>query len=288
MQVIDATRIKELNCGFNSIGLSSQGSVLVAGSKFSDVSDLIHAGVVLVFTSNNKGTFRQAQVIEAPNAQTGMLFGSDVAISADETYLVALAVHRRNKMDNSPAAYVYVRDQTTGKYEFWQKIVCDYDGFPSSVSVSEDGALIAIGVHDAVEFGKRTGSVVIYPGKCKPADRNIRSYNTPPLQFIRPENSLANGSMMHFGKEVRLNAYGDKLSIKNRVFGSVDILEQDNAYTFDKESGYFEFQSRSRPYPDSSFNVHSNFDGSITAVCGRCEPSSVAMVNTIVIISSLD
>ena len=152
-----------------SIALSADGSTLVVGAALEDsaspgiggnqASDAApDSGAVYVFVRAG-AAWRQQAYIKASNPRGNDQFGTSVALSADGSTLAVGAIGESssatgiggNQTDNaapgSGAVYVFVRTAVSWSQQAYVKASNTRlgDGFGTSVTVSADGSILAVG-----------------------------------------------------------------------------------------------------------------------------------------------
>ena len=127
-------------------------------------------GAVYAFAENDDGSWTQQAYIKASNTGAGDVFGSRLALSADGNVLVVGAQYEDSDaqgiggpQDNDAAqeagaVYLFTRDGETWAQEAYVKgsNTETFDEFGSSVSISSDGSLIAVGAY--LEDSAATGA----------------------------------------------------------------------------------------------------------------------------------
>jgi hypothetical protein len=143
-----------------SVSLSSDGSVLAIGAIYNDGNG-INSGHVRVY-ENNAGSWIQIGSdinSEAAGDQTGY----SVSLSADGTVLAVGAI--QNDGNGNNAGNVRVYENNAGS---WTQIGNDIDGEAfgdesgTSVSISADGSVLAIGADRNDGMGNSSGHVRVY------------------------------------------------------------------------------------------------------------------------------
>ena len=130
-----------------SVSISGDGDVIVAGSRLDDVSQMIDAGSAYVFTKNNDGLWVQTKKLVASDAASGDQFGVSASVSADGTTAVIGSHFGDSSINNSGSAYVFEKMSET--WVQTKKLVASDaasgDRFGESVSVSGDGKTVVVG-----------------------------------------------------------------------------------------------------------------------------------------------
>ena len=150
-----------------SVALSHDGSVLVVGAPFASNGSLKEAGMVQIFQFVNDTWKPRGPSIKG--RQAGDQFGSDVALSADGSILVASEpLYRGPFGGQSGNVRTFVHDNTSDTYS---RVGSDLPGgaatdhFGISVSLSADGKRLAVGApYHSDEGSSRNlvGSVQVY------------------------------------------------------------------------------------------------------------------------------
>jgi len=158
-----------------SVALSSDGNTLAVGAVWegSDTTGIstdgsgednnlaLVAGAVYVF-GRNGGSWMQQAYVKASNAEADDWFGRSVALSSDGNTLAVGAVWEdsdttdistdgsgedNNSIEDSGAVYVFSRNSGSWVQQAYVKAsnTEKFDGFGSSVAVSNDGNTLAVG-----------------------------------------------------------------------------------------------------------------------------------------------
>jgi hypothetical protein len=150
-----------------SVSLSAGGGVLAVGSYAEDSSssginsvpneNAESAGAVYVFRRN--GSWAQDAYIKASNPRMGAIFGNKVALSGDGATLAVGSSGERSStigINSTPddfapgagAAYVFQRNDASWTQLAYVKALFTraQDSFGSAVSLTADGAMLAVGV----------------------------------------------------------------------------------------------------------------------------------------------
>ncbi len=134
-----------VNGGFFGLSVSIDTDTAIVGAT-ADVSNNITSGSSYVFVRDSgTGIWSQQQKLVASDGAANDGLGTSVAISGDVAFIGAKSVD--DKGTNSGAAYVYVRDSTTGIWTQQQKLLpfdgAAYDVYGWSVAIS--GSTIVAG-----------------------------------------------------------------------------------------------------------------------------------------------
>lgn len=155
-----------------SVALSADGSTLVVGAHAEggaavqvggdpSAQEASESGAVYVYDRAADGTWLPTPTyVKASNTEEGDTFGAAVALSADGSVLAVGATHEDggglvgtdNSRDDSGAVYVYERDEA-GRWSdaFYIKASTNPDAirtrdrFGTSLALSDDGAILAVG-----------------------------------------------------------------------------------------------------------------------------------------------
>jgi len=146
-----------------SVSISADGLTMAVGAYEEDPDGISGAGSVYVF-QNNGGTWTEVQKLTASDAGAGDKFGRYVSISQDGLTLAVGAAYT-----NSNTGTVYIFQNTNGTWTEVQKLVASdaevNDSFGWSVSVSQDGSVVAVGAMREDPNGiSNAGSVYVFQG----------------------------------------------------------------------------------------------------------------------------
>jgi len=246
-----------------SVSLSSDGSVVAIGAPKNDNENGGYAGQVRIY-ENISGTWTQIGS-DIDGEVNGDYSGSSVSLSSDGS-IVAIGA-RYNNGNASASGHVRIYQNIDGT---WTQIGADIDGksaddyFGSSVSLSSDGSIIAIGATDYEGFGG-PGYVQIY--------ENISGTWTQIGSDIEGEASgdgsggsvslNADGSIIAIG--AGLNDGGGNYSGHVRIYQYIEGIWTQVGSDIDGESE-----------GDLFANVSLSKDGSIVAIGGRgCDVNGI-------------
>lgn len=203
----------------NSVAISGDGNVVVAGTDQDDVA----TGAAYVFVRDPKTSqWTEQTKLTASDAEPIALFGSSVAISADGDTILVGADYDDEQAVGAGAAYVFVRD---GNNWFEQAKLTALDGsgidqFGSSVALSADGDRAVIGALHATSglgaayFFTRNGSTWTQRSKFGVCD---------------------GGHLDLFGEQVDISADGQTALVGSR-WRDVDFMNQGAAYVYDLDA----------------------------------------------------
>jgi len=202
-----------------SIALSADGSIIAIGSPFNTNTNGTNAGHVRVF-ENIAGTWTQIGNAIEGEAQWNRN-GWRVALSADGT-IVAMSAPRQN--GNGPeSGQVRVFENIQGT---WTQVgsplvgLQPNDNFGTSVALSTDGSIVAVGTVPESTAGNPTGYTIIY-------EKVLGSW----IQIGQPIYGTASGNQS--GRSVSLSSDGKIVAIGepgyatggNSGIGNVRIFE---------------------------------------------------------------
>lgn len=145
----------------SSIALSADGDVLAVGSPTNNNSNGVSAGHVRVFQYSSGSWIQLGNTIEG--IATGDSFGETLDLSADGNILaVGLREHNGNGQ-NSGQVRIYQNVQGSWT-QLGQNIngLQPGDGLGISLSLSDDGSIVAIGANAISTAGGPTGYTVVY------------------------------------------------------------------------------------------------------------------------------
>jgi len=203
------------------VALSSDGDTLAVSALFEDGSSIgvggsdddgaTDAGAVYVFVRDGADWTQQAY-IKASNTDAIDYFGSSIALSGDGATLVvgadsedsaATGVNGNEGSDSASSAgavYVYTRTNVVWQQKAYLKASNTGvgDRFGSSVSVSADGTIIAVGAD-----GEASNAGAVYVFAFKNSAWSQQAY-------VKASNTMAGDK---FGERVVLSAAADTLAV---------------------------------------------------------------------------
>ena len=156
----------------SSVALSGDSSIMAVGSvgSYNEVSD--RAGYVKLYRRSSDGSSREQIGQDIIGDEIGDYFGSAVALSDDGRILaVGAPAYNSEEKDDMPGyvrLYSIIDDDGDGSSLYWQQLGPDIigeaptDAFGISVSLSEDGKIVAIGGYLNDGNGDYSGHVRIY------------------------------------------------------------------------------------------------------------------------------
>jgi hypothetical protein len=142
--------------------VATSGDTAIVGAPYHDTAGKISSGAAYVF-SRAAGVWTQRAVLSAADGAAGDWFGCAVAVSGD-TALIGTDPHDipggRGGFDG--AAYVFTR--SAGSWTQQAKLIsadgAGYDGFGSSVALSDDTALVGAMIRDST--GAYAGAAYVF------------------------------------------------------------------------------------------------------------------------------
>jgi hypothetical protein len=148
-----------------SLSLNYDGSTIVIGAgERTDYNDQYnHVGSVVIYTLKNETWTQVGDEIEGRTGGAGTRFGNSVSISNDGN-IIAVGAHWANdNADDCGNVTVYKKNNN----DSWVAIglitgVRENDYLGTSISLSGDGTIIAIGAIEDGGNGNNTGYVVVY------------------------------------------------------------------------------------------------------------------------------
>ncbi|WP_444918736.1 histidine kinase [Microbulbifer sp. JMSA003] len=304
----------------SSISLSNDGDTLAVGA-YGESSDSTgingdqtndnanHAGAVYVFT-RTVDTWNQQAYIKASNTEEHDQFGSSISLSGDGNTLAVGANEdsnasgidgdqSNNDAPYSGAVYVFARTDTSWAQQAYMKSSNNhedsYDYFGTSVSLSEDGNTLAVGVKQEESNATgingdqsdnsldRAGAVYVYT-------RTDSSWAQQ--AYIKASNT---GEDDRFGNYVSLSNDGNNLAVgasyessnANGINGDQtnnDTPDAGAVYMFTRTDTIWAQQAyikASNTDEDDHFggNLNLSGDGSTLAIGARVERSNATGIN---------
>ena len=188
-----------------SVSLSSDGNIL-AVSAVDDMDGINERGYVQLY---KKGSFDWIKIgdniIGDDNRDK---FGRSIELSDDgKTIIIGATV---GGSSSNSKGYVKVYKENNGEYiQIGQKILAENNGeyFGISVSISENGGVIAIGARDNDTNGDNSGQVKVF----KNVNNNWQKIGN---------NMNGTNSGDGFGKSISLSGSGNKIAIGSIFYGS--------------------------------------------------------------------
>lgn len=147
----------------DSIAISNDGNILVAGSRSEDPSGITDAGSAYVFTRSGS-TWTEQQKIQASDATASDRFGSYASMSGDgSTIAIGARYHAPSGLTSGGAVYVFT--ESGGTWTEQQKILSDeiaaQDAF-CIPSLSEDGNTLIVGAFGANSSITNGGAAYVF------------------------------------------------------------------------------------------------------------------------------
>ncbi|WP_283404382.1 tandem-95 repeat protein [Roseibium denhamense] len=138
----------------SSIAISDDGGIIAVGADGADPDDQTNAGAAYLFDA----TGTQLAKLVADDAEDGAFFGITIAVSGDGS---TIAVSSSDS--NNETGKVYVFDAQGNQIaKFTPPDNVDKTDFGISLSVSEDGSVIAVGASDDDDAGTGAGAVYTF------------------------------------------------------------------------------------------------------------------------------
>jgi hypothetical protein len=260
-----------------SIAMTSNGNVLAISTRLKDVGAATDAGAVYIYTRtsiySSTWTYR-AKLDAGANAATNDYFGWYIAISDGTTSPITLAIGSPYD-DNSggtDAGSVYIFTSSDNGITWSQQTrlqasdVAASDTFGSSVSLSSDGSILAVGSPaDDTDLGTNCGSVYIF----------TRSGSTWSQQTkINP----ASGDASLSGRDISLNSDATMLAISTRYYGGSGS-EVGYIWIYTRSGSTWTYQTRFRGSDslvadDFGIKISLNSDGTYIAVGSYADDNS--------------
>ncbi len=128
-------------------------------------------GLVAVLKRNNDSSsvnYSVDQYLTAPNLDRGGLFGHDMSVSGDGTYLAVASPGGPNDstLSERGTVYMYKYNTTTLEYDFNQTLAASEEvgaRFGESINISQDGTVLAVGASEATDSTTTTaGKTFVY------------------------------------------------------------------------------------------------------------------------------
>jgi hypothetical protein len=235
-----------------SIALSSNGEFLIVGAPFDEKntdSPTADYGVVYIYQKIGLN-WSQVGIITAPNPNNVVqptLFGYSVEINDDGKLLAIGAINDNSSIGGSSSGTVYIYEKIGDEYYIIQVVNGLYsnninDNFGSSISMTSDGKLIAIGTKEDEYPGLANSSGVVYL-----YERVTENYLGSDYANIGIQTGFyARDLNDNFGTSVKLSPNGTSLVVGSQYdsFNSIGIGTSGVVSIFDLErnSSFDEFQ----------------------------------------------
>lgn len=249
------TGLYAYNSGDNfgtSIALSSNGQFLIVGAPFDERNTdnpSLDYGIVYIYQKIGLN-WNQVGIITAPNPNSVVqptLFGYSVEINDDGNLLAIGAINDNSFIGGSNSGTVYIYEKIEDQYYIIQILNGLYstdvnDNFGSSISMTSDGKLIAIGTKEDEYPGLADSSGIVYLYERVTENYLGSDYANIGIQtgfYARELND-------NFGTSVKLSPNGTSLVIGSQYdsFNSIGIGTSGVVSVFDLErnSSFDEFQ----------------------------------------------
>jgi flagellar hook capping protein FlgD/FG-GAP repeat protein len=234
--------------GWRSVSLSSDGTVVAIGAPYNAGNgNGPYSGHVRVY-KNMSGTWTQiGQDIDGETAYD--VSGWSVSLSSDGT-VVAIGAPNNNNVNGIGAGHVRVYENMSGT---WTQLGQDidgetaYDASGSSVSLSSDGTVVAIGAPNNDENGSWAGHVRVYQnsnGTWTQLGQDIdgeAAYNASgwSVSLSSDGSVVAIGAPDHIYTQSVNNTGSGYVRVYRNIRGTWTKIEQDiNGEAADDQSGY--------------------------------------------------
>lgn len=230
-----------------SVALSASGTTLAvgaprenSGNSSKNDNNANDAGAVYVFTYD--GTAWIEAYVKAERPDVDDLFGTSVALSADGLTLAVGAASEdgnarmingdqtNNGAPAAGAAYVFRRVGTAWHQEAYIKPsnLDDYDGFGSSVALSADGSILAVGATGESGNGSAPGNNALMSAGAVYIF-TFASSAWSQQSYIKPSAPVG---MIQFGAALALSGDGNYLAVgvsPRATFGEVYVFAHNGA-----------------------------------------------------------
>jgi hypothetical protein len=201
-----------------SIGLSSDGNVIVIGAPYQD-SNSDKPGYVKVFRNLNDNWVQIGSNIQGENP--GDTFGHSLSISSNGSKIAVGAPN--NDILGNQTGHVRVFEN---RNDIWEQIGIDIDGeeafnfFGGSVSLSSDGDIVAVGAENGDGFFDNAGHVKVYKingNNWEQIGANINGGNLLTSSFGKIVKSSADGNIIAVCDPFSPNNLGTVRVFKNNL-----------------------------------------------------------------------
>lgn len=203
----------------SSMAFNHDGSYLIVGAPYYDQAGLTKTGMVYAYKRSNYSWTPDGKLDAFRGEYTGFeYYGTSVDINDNAT--VAVVGVPGYKKDDVVSGGIYIFHNKAGVWvEYYRGVGSDRqvnDQFGYAVSVSGDGAIIAVGASGATRFGTNAcGQVYVIK-------YNLESYDQEAI--IPAGDRISNG---FFGRTLQLNGDGKKLIIGS-YSGSAYVYARNN------------------------------------------------------------
>ncbi|MFZ9740285.1 MAG: hypothetical protein ACO3CQ_00115 [Candidatus Nanopelagicaceae bacterium] len=231
----------------SSIALSSNGEFLICGAPNDTINGT--SGIVYVY-QNIESNWTQVGIVTAPNPNNiveSTLFGYSVEINDDGKILAIAAVSDNSGIGGSKSGTVYIYEKIGDQYYIIQVLNGLYakdidDAFGSSLSMTSDGKLIAIGTKEDEYPGLENSSGIVYL-----YERITENYLGSDYVNIGIQTGFYARSLNdNFGTSVKLSPNGTSLivgsqydSFTNTGIGTSGVV---SVFDLERNSSFDEFQ----------------------------------------------
>jgi hypothetical protein len=183
-----------------SVGVSADGSIIVAGSYLDDDKGS-SAGAVYVFTGTG---WAAATKLAASDGSSGDNLGYCVAISEDGTTIAAGAPGDDENGSTSGAAYLFHGSGWSMETKILPSDGAASDNFGSSAAISSTGDTVLIGAYGNDDFGPSSGSAYLFEGLSWATELYITQYDNSGGDYSGHSVALSSN-----GEIILTGAYGD-------------------------------------------------------------------------------
>ena len=198
----------------SSVSINASGDRIAIGLPGSDTNGL-SAGTVRVY-SYSSGSGSWIQLGSDMNGTAGTTLGSSISMNAaGDVIIIGCPYADSNGITDSGqiAVYRYTGSSWTGKGSGIEGSSAS-DRFGWSVSISDDGNIIAIGSpYVTVLGGNETGTVKIY------------SFNSGTNQWVQLGSTINGTGGDNFGYSIALNSAGDRIVVGGQSYSSAGKLQ---------------------------------------------------------------
>lgn len=231
----------------SSMALSSNGNCLVVGASFDEtLSTQTDSGLVYIFEKQGLN-WESVGIITNPQNTNTTNFGYSVEISDDAKIIAIGAIDDNSILGESSSGLVYIYEFINGSYYLIQILNGLYsnnvnDNFGSSISMTGDGKVIAIGTKEDEYPGLANSSGVVYV-----YERITENYfGTDYVNVGIQTGFYARDLNDNFGTSVKLTSDGKSLVVGSQYdsFNNVGIGTSGVVSVFDvyRNESFDEFQ----------------------------------------------
>lgn len=245
-----------------SVTVSSDGSIIAAGSPYDDDKGS-SSGSVYVFTKQTNSSYIQSQKLIASDGATNDYFGYSVEVNGDGSVIVVGAYQDDDKGSNSGSVYVFTK-QPDSNYTQSQKLLANDgaigDYFGCSVAVSSDSSVIIVGSFRDDDKGESSGSAYVFTKK-------------PDGSYLQSQKLTASDGSPYYYFGVSVDASSDSsVIVVGSHYDGDKGPESGSVYVFTKQSNGTYVQSQKLVAGDGAaddrfgISVSISGDGSVIAV----------------------